>query len=105
MGDDVEKEIALDDFAQQALAEYLDAQRTEAEAKARRLKARDILLDVFRLHDAEIGTVNDKPACRLVRSDREIVDTDRLRDEQPYTYARYRKMSTAYYVREIRGTS
>jgi len=99
----VEKEIALDDYAQEALTEYLAASHEIKEADARRVKARDVLLALFADHDAEIGTIDGQPVCRLVRADREIVDTSRLQEEQPYVYARYRKLSTAYYVREIGG--
>jgi predicted phage-related endonuclease len=97
----MDKEIALDAYAQEALAEYVEASRLKEEADVRRVKARDVLLDLFRAHDADVGVIDGVAVCRLVRSDREIVDTARFREEQPYLYARYKKLSTAYYVREI----
>lgn len=94
--------IPLDDYAEQALAEYLAAETAEAEAKAQRVKAREALLAFFRLHDADTGTIDGQPVCRLVRSDREIVDSERLRNEEPFTYRRFLKLSTAYYVRVVK---
>ena len=95
--------IPLDDYAQQALTAYLEASRTEAEAKAARQKARDELLSFFRLHEADTGTVNDIPVCRLVRADREIIDVDKMKHEEPYVYRRFLRLSTAYYVREVKS--
>jgi hypothetical protein len=94
--------IPLDDYAQQALTTYLEASQAELEAKATRRKARDELLAFFRLHDADTGTVDDKPVCRLVVSDREIIDTERIRHEEPFLYRRFLRLSTAYYIREVK---
>jgi hypothetical protein len=95
--------VALDEYARAALTEYLEASQAKKDADARRNKAHEILLDLFRRNGADVGTVDGIPVCRLVRTDREITDTERLREEQPYVFTRYRKMSTAYYVREIGG--
>lgn len=95
--------VPLDEYAQQAYAEYLSASTEEADAKARRLKARETLLEFFKMHDADMGTVDGQPICRLVRSDREIIDTERFRNEEPYLYRRFLKLSTAYYVREVKA--
>lgn len=97
------KEIALDDYAQEALAEYLSAAAAEAEAKAKRIKARETLLALFKMHDADVGLIDGTPVCRLVRSDRDIIDSQRLQAEEPFIYRRFLKPSVAYYIREVRA--
>ena len=49
--------IALDDYAQDALAEYVATNDEMRELATRKDKARDALIAFFESNDADVGTV------------------------------------------------
>jgi hypothetical protein len=94
--------IALDDYAQDALAEYVATNDEMRELATRKDKARDALIAFFESNDADVGTVDGKEVVKLIRSDVITLDTERLKAEQPFTYRKFAKPAVRkVYIRQV----
>jgi len=94
--------VELDEYAGQAWRDLLDARAAETEAKARVAKAHQTVLDFLLRAGEDVGTIDGRPAVRLVEFDRETVDTTRLRQERPYLAREYTRATT---VRQLRAVT
>lgn len=95
--------IDLDDYAREQWDTFCRATEEMNDAKVRREKAKEALFTFFEAHDADTGVIENRPAVRYERTDRHVIDTERLRKEAPFLYRQYAKISTARYLRTVDG--
>lgn len=94
--------VELTPDAASALNRYIDALNAVEEAHERREKARSDLLSFLAVHNATLGTVDGRPVIQASHYDRETVDTQRFRTEEPFMYRRFTKLTRVEALR-LRG--
>jgi hypothetical protein len=95
--------IPLDDHAREALDEYVSATAVMDEASQRRDKARATLIEFFMAHDADTGTVDERPLVRLLTFDRTDLNVTELKRQAPYMYRRFERVTTVRQLRMLAG--
>lgn len=93
----------LDSHALEQLREFLLARDIIDAAQERKRKARDALVAYLASREANVGTMNvavglgttgdpvmdERPVVRLIEYTAEVLDSARLKDEEPYTWRRF----------------
>lgn len=92
----------LDEHARDQLREYIEARDIIDAAEERKRKARDALVGYLASREANVGTldvvvglgdgapvVEERPVLRFIEYTAEILDSTRLKKEEPFTWRRF----------------
>ena len=93
--------IELDQAIRDAVREYAQATQDRDDAAERRRKLGDAIKAHLAIYGANVGLIDGVPAVTLTQYERESVDSKRLREEEPYTYRKFLRLTKveALYLR------
>lgn len=85
--------VALTPDAVEAFREYVRIKDEIETLGEQGDKARAHLVGFLGAHGAEEGTIDDSPVIRLLRRERRTLDTSRLKEEEPFLYRRFERVT------------
>lgn len=91
--------VELDDYAQAAWRDLIDARTARNAADENYAKARQTLETFLSTHGASIGTINGRKAVTRTATSRSDFDVEAFRTDQPFLYDRYLRSADVVTVR------
>jgi hypothetical protein len=83
----------LDDYGRDALLRLIKHSRDRAAADELRRKAHDELVAFLEAREADVGTLNGNDVCSRIRYPRETIDTAALRQDEPFMFRKYGRVT------------